>query len=243
MQPQEYEKLKSDPDVKHPEKHMLQKRRNQGQYQGCFSESHWAKKRREHHWDVFCDIAPRQAKQLSEVPNSVRPLIGIDVLKHSNSKFSVEEGMHSVPIPLGLAAEHILVDRIHMGEEVTHDFVTKLLVDMIDIWNKNVEKLAKEVQLSMGPELLRHCDATMRDSMSDGEIQELQQAAKAKLEAVLSNLRPCSVKKQHAALRCLGVTYFFGLKKILYCTRLFSLNAYFKNAKIDVHQDITKLIL
>ena len=186
---------------------MLNKVRNRGQYQGCFADSHWGKKRREQHWDIFCDIAPKQAQKYAELPNKVRPLLGINVLKHTNSKFALEDGVHAVPMPLALAAENILVDRIHCGEEVTTDFVSKLLLDMIDIWNSNVQKLSEEVQLSMGHLILKHCDDQVRDDMGEDEVQALQQAGHAKLEAVLQNLRPCTLKQDQNALKLLGLQF------------------------------------
>ena len=42
-------------------------------------------------WDLFVEIAPKQAKVMSEIPNRLRNLLGVP-LKHHNGKFKVAEG-------------------------------------------------------------------------------------------------------------------------------------------------------
>ena len=56
---------------------LLHHRRHNGQYQGCFSKSHWGKRRVSDKWDVLVQQAPNLSKQVSEVPNLLRPVLGI----------------------------------------------------------------------------------------------------------------------------------------------------------------------
>ena len=133
---QEYDRLKADPDIKHPEKYMLNTSRRQGQYQGCFSKSHWGGKRISQQWDLFCEIAPKQAKMYSELPNHVRALLGIEERKHNNSKFKATEGTHRVPTALIVALESLLMERIHLGEEVTYDLAASVLLRLVGLWNE-----------------------------------------------------------------------------------------------------------
>ena len=72
----EFEELKAS-GVKNPEAYMLRHRRHNGQYQGCFSKSHWGKRRVSDKWDVLVQQAPNLSKQVSEVPNVLRPVLGI----------------------------------------------------------------------------------------------------------------------------------------------------------------------
>lgn len=203
---QEYDRLKADPEIRFPEKHMLRTSRKQGQYQGCFTDSHWGKKRREHHWDLFCQLAPKQAKQMAEIPNSVRPLLCIEKMKHNNSKFSLKDGIHSVPLPLALALEQVAMERMQLGEEVTTDFVQNLLVDMIAFWNDQVAKLSEEVQSNFGPRILEDCDRRIESGMSEAKIAEIQNNAKDELERMLSLLQPCAITNNHANIKFLSRT-------------------------------------
>lgn len=99
----EYDQLKNDPAVKHPEKYMLQKHRKAGQFQGCFAESKWGGKRKREQWDLFCDIAPKQARRCSELPNIVKNLLNVGKLKHTNGKHKESDGIRRLPAPLAYA--------------------------------------------------------------------------------------------------------------------------------------------
>lgn len=68
-----------------PESYMLKNYRRQGQYQGCFASSHWGGRRVQDRWDVLVKYAPALAKRLREVPNILRPALGIEVPGHHSS--------------------------------------------------------------------------------------------------------------------------------------------------------------
>ena len=72
---QEYERLCDDPNIRHPEKHMLSTSRRAGAYQGCFAK--WKKQRADQKWDLVVQHAPSLAKKHSEVPNSLRAALNI----------------------------------------------------------------------------------------------------------------------------------------------------------------------
>ena len=200
----EYEKLCQDPDIKHPEKHMLNNHRNSGQYQGCFSDSHWGKKRKLHKWDMFVEIAPKQAKVLTEIPNRLRSLLGVP-LKHSNSKFKCAEGSHQIPDPLALAVEGLLVERMQLGEELTFDFALEVLLQAVSEWNSQLEELTSAVRQSLGPYFLQLHDENLGDDPSEEAMQAVQAAAEADLEDALSLLRPVVMSKNHASCMRHGI--------------------------------------
>ena len=72
----EYEELRKK-GVK--EAQMLKQYRKAWQYQGCFSRSHWGGAREREHWDLLIQHAPNLSKKIHEVPNSLRPTLGIMV--------------------------------------------------------------------------------------------------------------------------------------------------------------------
>lgn len=197
----EYDRLKQDPEVRHPEKFMLQHSRRNGLYQGCFSKSHWGHKRVAHKWDLFCRVAPKQAKHFSELPNHVRSLLGISEKKHSNSKFKVSEGSRQVPEPLVEALENILMERIHMGEEVDSDFCTQVLLQLVQVWNDKVEDLTKDVKSNVGQDLLMKQDSQLGEEPSESQMLECQKEAAKGLDHMLSLLRTCHVSQNHTAIR------------------------------------------
>ena len=127
-------------------------------------------------------------------------------MKHNNSKFSLKDGIHSVPLPLALALEQVAMERMQLGEEVTTDFVQNLLVDMIAFWNDQVAKLSEEVQSNFGPRILEDCDRRIESGMSEAKIAEIQNNAKDELERMLSLLQPCAITNNHANIKFLGRT-------------------------------------
>lgn len=187
----EFEALKNDPSIQFPEKHMLQKSRNLGQYQGCFGKSHWGHKRVAHKWDLFCEIAPKQAKIYSEIPNHVRQLLGVPTLKHSNSKFKEADGNHKVPYPLLEAMESILMQRVHLGEEVTHDFACSVLLRLVQVWNEKLQELTSDARLAG--------QAVVKQQHGNTDHEEAKH-----MDSLLSHIRECKISTNANALKILG---------------------------------------
>ena len=93
-----------------------------------------------------------------------------------------------------------MVDRIHFGEEVTTEFVSKVLTGMISVWNSHVGEFAREIQVQVGPEVLRQCDAKVTPDLSDEEVAKIQQDAARKLERIMSQIKPCCLDNCGVAL-------------------------------------------
>lgn len=186
---EEYERLKADPQIKHPEKFMLQHSRRQGQYQGCFAK--WKNMRVAHRWDLFAEICPKQAKACSELPNHVRTLFGVETKKHTNSKFPVSDGSHQLPTPLIVALESILMERIHLGEEVTTDFASCVLVRLVSVWNEQLGKLTEDAR-GFAQRHLQNQDLQMENV--PGEHQQLALAEDSNhMVELLSEIRECKI--------------------------------------------------
>lgn len=183
--------------MKHPEKHMLNKQRRAGQYQGCFAK--WQKRRVSHKWDLFCEIAPKQAKICTEIPNSVKVLLGVSELKHANSKFKNEDGARQVPVHLALAVESILMERIHMGEEVTMDFAAEVLLAMVNTWNSKISELSDEIREHCGQQFLQQQDSMIDTEAAGPDADRLDEQATKQLDHLLEFLRPCHLTQTHTA--------------------------------------------
>lgn len=200
---QEYEELRKDPTIRFPEKHMLQATRQSGQYQGCFSESHWGKKRRLEKWDLFCEVAPKLAKRCYELPNRVKTMLNIDCkLKHSNSRFKQGEN-HSIPTPLTMALEDILIERMQFGEEVTFDFAQDVLKKLLDLWNEKVVELREKVNASLGTRMLAEQDSAIDDATTEDQLETLHKSAMDQIEDALSNMTVTNVSGNSGAMRIL----------------------------------------
>ena len=212
---QEYDELCKDPNIRYPEKHMLSKGRPQGLYPGCFAKSHWGGKRIRDKWDMFCEIAPRQAKIYSEVPNCVRAILGIDVRKHTGSKFKVSDGDHRVPLPLLLALESLLMDRIHLGEEVTYDFASSVLIRLVNVWNEQLAQLFAEVG-EQGTQVVKaHDELVVAGSSPDCALQE---ASASHFEVLRSSLHQCKISTNSESLRKPGCIQYAIMSALQYIT-------------------------
>ena len=196
--------MKKKPDIKSAERTLLRQGKHQGLYRGCFSETHWKSKRREHKWDLFAQYAPKLAKIHSEVPNSLRDILGIEVRKHTLGKFSQSEGgSHQCPEPLATALETLLLERIALGEECTADFAAHSLSTLIEVWNGKVGELHEAVREASAKELLREQDDAITEDMSLVEIEAIQIDANKKMEKILSDLRPVELSKNHSSFQTL----------------------------------------
>ena len=141
---------------------------------------------------------------MSEIPNHLKRVLGIEELKHNNSKYKMENGSHQIPQPMMEAMESILMERIHLGEEVTIGFCASVLAKMIDVWNDNIEKLKPEVTNFVGQNLLKEQDQQMSEDVTESEVCVRQKHATEGLEAVLQSLRPIVAKENYRSLEILS---------------------------------------
>ena len=136
-------------------------------------------------WDLFVEIAPKQAKGMSEIPNRLRNLLGVP-LKHHNGKFKVSEGTHTIPQPLALAIEELLLERIQLGEEVSFDYAWEVVQQAVTEWNSQLEALTNAVRESLGPQFLRHHDQDLPEDPSKEALLAVEDAANQDLNDILS---------------------------------------------------------
>ena len=116
--------------------------------------------------------APNMSKVCSEVPNSVRGMLGL-VKKHSNSKFGTSKGLHKIPPALGVALEKLLMDHILAGEEVTLAFASSVCGSLIELWNEQVEALVK----SVGEQKLAQADSSLTSGANYTAVAQARAAA------------------------------------------------------------------
>ena len=176
---------------------MLSNGKRQGLYQGCFSKSHWGDRRIRDKWDLFCDVAPKQAKLYSEIPNCIRGLLGIESRKYTGSRFSASDGDHRVPLPLLIALESLLMERIHIGEEVTYDVASSLLIRLVNVWNEQLTQLFNELG-EKGCQIVKAFDS------AEVEDQAMQEATASHFQMIKSSMHQCKISTNSESLRKLG---------------------------------------
>eukprot|EP00438_Fugacium_kawagutii_P014416 Skav236071 [mRNA] locus=scaffold2211:153024:160283:+ [translate_table: standard] len=195
----EFEKICADPDIRFKEKHFLSTGARSGAYQGCFSKSHWGGQRQKQRWDLLMQHAPKIAKTHSEVPNYLRGILNIDKMKWNGSKFSEKEGLHTVPPPLATALEHLVMDRLEIGEEITYDFVEQTLRLLVKLWNEKISDLENEVREAGQKRILERENARVDlDGLADAERTTSESDVSA-LQNLLGALQTCNVQQHPSA--------------------------------------------
>ena len=135
--------------------------------------------------------------------------------KYAHGKFADDGTTHSIPAPLAHAFEQLVIGRQLLGEENDSLFGQNLLVDLIELWNANIEKLKEDVTQAVGS------DAIAKLNMAaDGEDQHFQEQlakdTKKLLENIMQDLKTIVIHKTPAALRNLG-----SFQKLLYSIDFF----------------------
>ena len=98
--------------------------------------------------------------------------------KHIHSKFSTSGGeTHSIPAPLAIAFEKIMLERIQAGEEQDSSFARCLMLDLIAFWNDNIESLRTSVKESVGMKVLKDLDMNLDCLADDGSVKSEAQVA------------------------------------------------------------------
>lgn len=156
--------------------------------------------------------APNMSKLCSEVPNSVRGMLGL-VKKHSNSKFSTSKGLHKIPPALGVALEKLLMDHILAGEEVTLAYASSVCNSLIELWNEQVEALVK----SVGEQKLAQADSSLTSGANSTDRAAVAQARAAARSTVVLFLYICVAEMD----RRTAVSICFRTSGLLYSTVLY----------------------
>ena len=143
---------------------MVKHHSRRGVYQGCFSK--WKKESEKHKWEMFAKCAPEMVKKCCEVPNAIREAFNMKVLKWNHGRFGDDIVLHSIPTPLALAVEQMVMDILATGQEVTTGYVRQLLLDLINIWNEHVHKLREKVEeLVSASEKSADSDSPLKDML------------------------------------------------------------------------------
>lgn len=204
----EYEAMKKDETIKSADKEMVRLHSRQGCYQGCFSESKWGRLRRSQKWDLLVQCAPKLAQRHCEVPNSLRGILGISELKHTNGKYSKKvAGLHQCPEPLARALERVLEERMMLGEECTADFAANTLGALLTVWNQHVGELREAVREAASRELLQAQNAQITDQMSTAEVEALTDATRRSLENIVAELQPFSPSPEQKSFRTIALGF------------------------------------
>lgn len=124
-------------------------------------------------------------------------------MKHSNSRFKADGATHKIPFALAEALENIMMERIHIGEEVTMDFCSQVLIELVKVWNSKIDELKPQVQQYVGQKLLRDQDQQLPGDSSRSQLETAQKHAVQGLQAVLDSLRPIEVSENFKSLQTL----------------------------------------
>ena len=126
--------------------------------------------------DTACQIVPTFRVKNTYAFNFVKqPSKGG---KHIHSKFSTSGGeTHSIPTPIAIAFEKIMLERIQAGEEQDISFARCLMLDLIAFWNDNIESLRASVKEAVGPNVLKDLEMNHHYIADDGSIKSGAQVA------------------------------------------------------------------
>ena len=75
--------------------------------------------------------------------------------KHTHGKFSGSEETRTIPQPLTQAFESIVLERQELGEENDVSFLETTLLELIDVWNSNIDQLRNDFAQSIGMKVLK----------------------------------------------------------------------------------------
>ena len=135
---EEWEALKAAGEP-YPAKKALATHATRGAFPGCFTK--WASARKKFRWDALLQADKARTAKMMEVPNSLKQQVPDLKLKHSNSKFKQSDGARKLPELLLHALEHLLLERIELGEHVTADFAESLVTLYVEQWNQQIDEL------------------------------------------------------------------------------------------------------
>ena len=88
------------------------------------------------------------------------------------------------------ALEGILMEHIHLGEEVSHDFAANVTVKLIEVWNSAVDKLRNEFETFLGKDRVPLeddvCGSSQSHKAADSEATD-------HLRAIMDSLQKCEI--------------------------------------------------
>ena len=144
---QEYERIVQS-GVEKPMQ-AFERLKRKGYFCSAFCESKWGRARREQHWTLFCKLKPELAKKCEEVPAAVRDSLGLPLVKgklQSGAKKPATNVAICIPPALELTVEHMVMDRMALGEEVPPSFMEETLKVCASVWNDGVDAVNASIQ-------------------------------------------------------------------------------------------------
>lgn len=125
--------------------------------------------------------------------------------KNNHGKFKADGTTHSIPSPLAIAFENLVIGRQLLGEENDFLFGQSLLLDLIEIWNNNIKQLKEEFAASIGSQVLQSIDENPLVHQEDQDHHtEVSQATMDALKDTLDELQTIVIAKTPSALRIFG---------------------------------------
>lgn len=147
-------------------------------------------------------MAPDICKKHSEIPNHLRSALGLSSRKYEGSKFSREDGTHTIPDALALAVESLTLDMLSSGQEVSLGCVKKVMLEMITLWNEQINEFRQDILKTMGEQIVA------QNAKNDGADTPLQKALKV--------LQPCNASKHPSAIMNLGLYWLAEFDVLLH---------------------------
>lgn len=157
-----------------------------GYFKGCLSDSKWGKIREKFQWTAICSNAPRIAKKMKEVPNTLRQVLGLSAVKGPHIRIATKM-LVSIPPELESVVEEMVVERINLGEEVQMVFVKNAILLCTDLWNKAVRQARSEIP-EKKVEILRRLNSGLSEEDTERDVEAKAESALKVLEASLQEI-------------------------------------------------------
>ena len=129
--------LKADPNCKHPQKAMLARKAEfPGIFPGCVGK--WQKVATKENWFQVEANMGKLAATKKQVPQWVLRSMGVEQPGSGREPGKLPPALLSV-------AEEVLLRQLEVGNEITVPAVTNLLHSCIEVWNAEVEAMARNI--------------------------------------------------------------------------------------------------
>ena len=157
---------------------------------------------------LICAYAGKHVHIYIRVCMSQASLLLPEAGKWHQGRFQDDGVTHSIPAPLAVAFEKIILGRQLLGEENDSLFGQNLLHDLINVWNKNIKQLREDLASSAGAKALQELDE--QDPNVAGEEVQKEASAKAMdaLKETLAELKIVKIEDTSTALKSLGCNGF-----------------------------------
>lgn len=167
-----------------------------GFYGRRLCKSKWGAAREQQNWPLLVQAAPKLCKRFKELPNSLRGILHLPQKSNHPTEFGTAS---SLPQPLKIVIEGLIMDRIECGEEVSSVFVRNTLTYCVDLWNECVHAIRGMMQ-TKSLEMLKEHDESY-SQMSQDQLDNVFNKMKENIDKVLVTI---DISKSEGALRNSG---------------------------------------